>query len=57
MDQQFLTALGAVAALLTSLSYILQVKKAWPRNSTKDISLQMLLALRLGLGLWIVLAS
>ena len=55
MDQHyFLTALGAAAALLTSLSYIPQVKKAWPRNSTKDVSLRMLLALTSGLGLWIV---
>jgi|SRR5215203_133503 len=50
----FMTGLGAVAALLTSLSYIPQVIKAWPRNSTHDVSLKMLLALTLGLTLWIV---
>jgi MtN3 and saliva related transmembrane protein len=31
-----------------------QVRKAWPRGSTKDLSLGMLAALTLGLGLWIV---
>jgi MtN3 and saliva related transmembrane protein len=45
---------GGIAAFLASLSYIPQVKKAWPRGSTKDLSLSMLTALTLGLGLWIV---
>jgi MtN3 and saliva related transmembrane protein len=45
---------GGVAAFLASLSYLPQVKKAWPRGSTHDLSLGMLTALTLGLGLWIV---
>ena len=49
-----MTGLGVTAAALTSLSYVPQVKKAWPRNSTDDISLKMLLALTTGLILWIV---
>ncbi|MEA2794483.1 MAG: MtN3 and saliva related transrane protein [Bradyrhizobium sp.] len=44
---------GACAALLTSLSYIPQVQKAWPRGSTSDLSLKMLVALTTGLVLWI----
>ena len=48
------TALGLVAAGLTSLSYLPQVQKALPRNSTADLSLKMLLALLSGLSLWIV---
>jgi MtN3 and saliva related transmembrane protein len=44
---------GAVAALLTSLSYIPQVEKALPRGSTKDLSLKMLMILTSGLVLWI----
>ena len=48
------TALGLVAAGLTSLSYLPQVRKALPRNSTADLSLKMLLALLSGLSLWIV---
>ena len=45
--------IGGLAALLTSLSYIPQVKKAWPRGSTGDLSVKMLLALSSGLVLWI----
>jgi MtN3 and saliva related transmembrane protein len=45
---------GGIAAILASLSYIPQVRKAWPRGSTKDLSLGMLAALTLGLGLWSV---
>ena len=45
---------GAGAALLSSLSYLPQVKKAWPRGSTHDLSLGMLLVLTAGLSLWIV---
>jgi MtN3 and saliva related transmembrane protein len=34
--------------------YIPQVRKAWPRGSTEDLSLTMLVALSLGLVLWTV---
>jgi MtN3 and saliva related transmembrane protein len=47
------TLLGGAAALLTSLSYLPQVKKAWPRGSTEDLSLNMLLVLTAGLWLWV----
>jgi MtN3 and saliva related transmembrane protein len=43
---------GGIAAILASLSYIPQVRKARPPGSTKDLSLGMLIALTLGLGLW-----
>ena len=46
--------IGALAALLSSLSYVPQVRKAWPRGSTSDLSLTMLAVLTLGLSLWIV---
>ena len=48
------TYIGAAAAFLASLSYVPQVRKGWPRGSTKDLSLGMLTALTLGLALWIV---
>jgi len=38
---------------LTSLSYLPQVQKAWPRGSTKDLSLHMLVVLTTGLFLWV----
>jgi MtN3 and saliva related transmembrane protein len=53
MSQSLIPWIGAVAAMLTSLSYIPQVRKAWPRGSTDDLSLKMLVALTTGLLLWI----
>lgn len=54
MMQAFIPWIGACAAVLTSLSYLPQVRKAWPRGSTSDLSLNMLIALTTGLALWIV---
>lgn len=45
-----ITLLGAVAAVLTSLSYIPQVRM--PRGATEDLSLKTLVTLATGLGLW-----
>lgn len=45
--------IGACAAALTSLSYIPQVRKAWSRGSTDDLSLTMLAVLTTGLVCWI----
>jgi MtN3 and saliva related transmembrane protein len=51
--QALLPWIGGLAAILTSLSYIPQLQKAWPRGSTQDISLKMLAILTAGLVLWI----
>lgn len=48
-----ITIIGLLAAALTSLSYIPQVKKALPRGSTEDLSSKMLGVLAAGLTLWI----
>jgi MtN3 and saliva related transmembrane protein len=53
MIRDFIPWIGACAAIFTSLSYIPQVRKAWPRGSTSDLSLKMLLVLTTGLVLWI----
>jgi MtN3 and saliva related transmembrane protein len=53
MIESLIPWIGVCAAVLTSLSYIPQVQKAWPRGSTKDLSLHMLVALTTGLLLWI----
>ena len=53
MIESLMPWVGAAAAALTSLSYIPQVRKAWPRGSTADLSLNMLVALTTGLLLWI----
>jgi MtN3 and saliva related transmembrane protein len=47
-----LSLIGGLAAALTSISYLPQVKKAWPRGSTDDLSLMMLIVLTTGLWLW-----
>jgi MtN3 and saliva related transmembrane protein len=52
--ESFLPWIGALAALLTSLSYVPQVRKALPRGSTEDLSLQTLGILTTGLAVWIV---
>jgi MtN3 and saliva related transmembrane protein len=53
MIESVIPWIGVCAAVLTSLSYIPQVRKAWPRGSTKDLSLHMLVVLTTGLVLWI----
>lgn len=45
--------IGLVAAALTSLSYIPQVRKAYPKGATSDLSVKTLTALGAGLALWI----
>jgi MtN3 and saliva related transmembrane protein len=48
-----ITIIGLLAAALTSLSYIPQVKKALPAGSTEDLSSKTLAVLAAGLALWI----
>jgi MtN3 and saliva related transmembrane protein len=50
----YLSWIGGAAAILTSLSYLPQVRKAWPRGATEDLSLKMLAALTTGLALWVL---
>jgi MtN3 and saliva related transmembrane protein len=47
------TAIGAGAALCTTLSYVPQLRKSWATGETGDLSLDMLLLLACGLSLWI----
>ena len=44
--------LGIGSAVLTSLSYIPQVRKALPLRSTRDLSLRTLIILTVGLAGW-----
>jgi MtN3 and saliva related transmembrane protein len=53
MTEHLIPGIGIAAAVLTSLSYIPQVQKAWPRGSTSDLSLKMLVVLTTGLVLWV----
>jgi MtN3 and saliva related transmembrane protein len=55
MLSEFAPYVGGIAAILASLSsYLPQLRKALPRDFTKDLSLWTLVALTLGLGLWVV---
>ena len=49
----FMSVIGALAAICTSLSYLPQVSKALPRGSTGDLSFKMLAVLTTGLALWV----
>ena len=53
MIQNVLPWIGVCAAVLTSPSYIPQVRKGRQRGSTSDLSLKMLRTLTAGLLLWI----
>jgi MtN3 and saliva related transmembrane protein len=53
MMEHLIPGIGIGAAVLTSLSYVPQVQKAWPRGATSDLSLKMLVVLTSGLVLWI----
>ncbi|MCA6117229.1 hypothetical protein J6524_20475 [Bradyrhizobium sp. WSM 1738] len=48
------TVIGVTAAMLTSLSYIPQVRKVRTGQPTEDLSSRTLIALTSGLVLWIV---
>lgn len=54
MLESYAPYVGGTAAFFASLCYIPQVKKAWPRGSTQDLSLSMLGVLTLGLTLWLI---
>ena len=46
-------ALGFAAATLTTLAFLPQVIKSWKRRAVDDLSIGMLLALNIGIVLWI----
>jgi len=45
------SVVGALAALLTTLSNLPQLKKSW-QGSTRDLSLRMYVVLTTGVALW-----
>jgi MtN3 and saliva related transmembrane protein len=48
------TALGLLAAVLTTTAFLPQVMKTWRTRSTADISLGMFLILVAGIILWLI---
>lgn len=49
----FTTAIGVVAALLTTIAFLPQALKAWRTRSTQDISLAMYALMATGNVLWL----
>lgn len=45
--------LGIAAGTITSITFLPQVVQIWKTKSAKDISLQMLLLLILGVSMWL----
>ncbi|OIP72845.1 MAG: hypothetical protein AUK48_10915 [Oscillatoriales cyanobacterium CG2_30_44_21] len=50
----FIDILGFAAAFLTTTAFLPQVLKVWRSQSTKDISLPMLITFIVGVTLWLV---
>lgn len=54
MELEFITYVGLLAGILTTISFLPQAVKAWKTKSTKDISLSMFLCFCSGVILWII---
>lgn len=50
----FVTAIGVVAAVLTTIAFLPQAVKAWRSRSTQDISLTMYALMAIGNVLWLI---
>lgn len=54
MHQDYITAIGMVAAFLTTIAFLPQVIKTWRSKSAKDLSLGMFGIFTTGVFLWLV---
>ena len=54
MAFSFWTIIGIIAALLTSFSFVPQVRKMWRRKSAKDVSNVTMFQMGLGCILWFI---
>jgi MtN3 and saliva related transmembrane protein len=54
MKIDFITLLGLIAGILTTLAYLPQALKTWKSRSADDISWSMLIILSVGIVLWLV---
>ena len=48
------TAIGFIAAILTTVSFLPQVLKIWQTRSAKDVSLSMYFFFSFGVALWMI---
>jgi MtN3 and saliva related transmembrane protein len=49
-----MNAVGSVAAVCTTASFVPQLMRVWQRKSARDISLSMFLLFSLGVACWLV---
>lgn len=54
MALEFVTAIGLIAAALTTGAFVPQVIKIWKTRKTNDISLAMFIAFSAGIFMWLV---
>lgn len=50
----FITLIGFLAAILTTISFVPQALKTWQTRHTKDISLTMYVVFTAGVLMWLV---
>ena len=50
----FITTLGLIAGVLTTIAYLPQLIKTWQSKSAEDLSWSMLIVLCAGIILWLV---
>ncbi len=48
------SSIGFIAAILTTVAFVPQVRKVWCTRSAKDVSLGMYTLFTLGVALWLV---
>ncbi|MFN3461721.1 MAG: SemiSWEET family sugar transporter [Oceanibaculum sp.] len=53
LSPELVELVGGIAAVLTTLSFLPQVLKAWRSRSARDVSLLMLLLFLAGVLLWL----
>jgi MtN3 and saliva related transmembrane protein len=54
MQMQFVTVVGMIAGVLTTVAFLPQVLRTWKTRSTADISLVMFLIYVTGIVLWLI---
>lgn len=54
MEINYITTLGLVAGVLTTIAYLPQLIKTWKSKSADDLSWSMLIILCTGIVLWLV---
>jgi MtN3 and saliva related transmembrane protein len=52
--QNLSSTIGFLAASLTTISFVPQVRKVWRTRSAKDVSLGMYFLFTLGVAMWLV---